>query len=317
MLTVVIPTHNRNSLLRRTLDSLAECERPTDYARTIVIENGGRHGAEQVCRDAADWLNVNYRYHEQGNKSAALNSVLPDVDDDLLVFFDDDVRLHPDVLTAYVKAAARYDNAFFGGPVDVDYEVPPLEWVKLPPSAKGWSMPDGTTAIERPDFLGFNWAAHAADLRHHGEFNPAVGPGGTTGGRGQETDAQQRLIDAGVSARYVPNAMVWHFVPADRCSPKWSLRRAYQHGVSWGLSQFEPAVTLFGYPRWTIPEVLRRLGRALLYSFVKSRRERYLAWHEYYKWRGFMDGRRLGLSSPHPPCADAVISNGQTQGSHK
>jgi GT2 family glycosyltransferase len=86
-------------------------------------------------------------------------------------------------------------------------------------------------------FLGFNWAAFAEDLHAVGGFDYRKGPGSPTKSVGQETDMQERLLQAGRHGRYVPGAMVWHYVPRSRCSPDWALERAYRIGVQWGLTR--------------------------------------------------------------------------------
>lgn len=231
---IVIPTHGRPDLLKRTLDSLAECRIPDSLVRTVVIENGGTPNAEQVVVGAAAKLKASYRFTPQGNKSAALNLVLPDIEDGLVVFFDDDIRLAPHVLEAYVSAASRFgEGHFFGGPFGVDYEQEPPQWLKryLTPCALGWEPePDnwvrkkGTT-----DFVGFNWAVFASDLAQAGPFNPDVGPSCVA--TGQESDMQIRLRAKGIKPQYVEAAKVWHYVPASRCSPEWTIARAYRSGA--------------------------------------------------------------------------------------
>ena len=57
---VNIATSGRPELLRRTLESLKECEEPVGYRETVVVENGPRGGAEAVVRAARSWLNVRY-----------------------------------------------------------------------------------------------------------------------------------------------------------------------------------------------------------------------------------------------------------------
>ena len=74
------------------------------------------------------------------------------------------------------------------------------------------------TDFDRPDFLGFNWAASASDLIRMGGFNEERGPG--TVSRGQETDMQERMLKDGMRGRYLPDALVWHYVPRARCSPE-------------------------------------------------------------------------------------------------
>lgn len=165
---VVIATADRQDLLRRTLESLATCRKPDSYRGTIVVENGPKGGAEEVVGEYESPLGAEYMYVSVGNKSLALNAVLEHVDDCLMVFADDDVRLHPDTLCAYAEAAQSDPcDRFYGGPTGVDYELAPPNWILeyLPPSAKGWRAEPGTTLTTEPDFLGFNWAAFARDLR--------------------------------------------------------------------------------------------------------------------------------------------------------
>jgi len=227
-LYILIPTHGRPDLLRRTLDSLAMCRIPKCLAQTIVIENGGQNGAEAVTADASTRLNISYRYTAKGNKSHALNVILPELNDGLVVFFDDDVRLHANVLEAYADAAQRIgEGHFFGGPFGVDYETEPPSWLKkyLTPCALGWEPTSGNRQLDDiTTFLGFNWAAFTRDLKETGGFNEDLGPG--LSASGQESDMQVRLRTAGVIPEYLPDAKVWHYVPAKRCSPEWLLERA-------------------------------------------------------------------------------------------
>lgn len=66
-----------------------------------------------------------------------------------------------------------------------------------------------------------------------GGFNERRGPG--TGVRGQEYDMQERLLAAGVVGRYLPDALVWHYVPRERCSPEWALARTLPTAAQVGL----------------------------------------------------------------------------------
>lgn len=173
---------------------------------------------------------------ERANKSYALNEALEVVKDGLVVFFDDDVRLSPAVLKAYAEAADdKPRRAFFGGPIGVDYEVRPPEWLIpfFPPSARGNADASGRLEL----YLGFNWAAYADELRAIGGFNPAFGPGSPTKSTGQEGEMHLRLLDAGFEQRDVPEALVWHYVPRESSSPGWVFRRMYRHGKMAGRLQ--------------------------------------------------------------------------------
>ncbi|MFQ5804383.1 MAG: glycosyltransferase family A protein, partial [Candidatus Methylomirabilales bacterium] len=200
-LTTVIASSGRPELLRRTLESLAACRKPAIYRATIIVENGGKAGAEDVVRGSDACLNARYLYERRANKCHALNVALEHVAGGLIFFTDDDVRIHPDTLCAYADAAASADGGqFFGGPIGVDYDVEPPEWLRpyLPPSARGLQLENALQPIETPVFLGFNWAAFVNDLREAGGFDASLGPGATTGSSvGDETEMQARLLTNG------------------------------------------------------------------------------------------------------------------------
>lgn len=233
-LIVAIATSGRPVLLERTLDSLSRCHRPSSYAGTVVVENGASACAESIARsyDAA-YLHVSRR-----NKSHALNRLLDQVGDVLIYFSDDDVRFDVGALNAIAAAAGGTTaGEFFGGSVRVDFEREPPQWLRhlLPPSARGFEVADAVAWERWPFFLGCNWAAFAADIREAGCFDVQFGPGSPKAAVGQERAMQERLRQMGVRARRVPEAIVWHWVPVERCSPQWIVRRRYRNGVNAGL----------------------------------------------------------------------------------
>lgn len=235
-MTILIATAGaRPDLLRRTLESLAACDAPRNLQRTVIIENG----PTPRCAKIVETFGATYLHEPVGNKSAALNIAMRDITDGLVFFSDDDVTLAPRTLTGYERAAAEQgDGYYFGGPVEPDYlGEPPPPWLVrfLPASARGWRAPRGGVIDGVSPFLGFNWAAWARDIHAAGGFDPSRGPGAASGATGQESDMQRRLTARGLKPFYVPEALVHHAVPPQRCSPRWMLRRAYRTGVSGGI----------------------------------------------------------------------------------
>ena len=234
------------------------CEPPADRSvLVIVIENGGRYGAQALCSATAGKLGKpEYRFVETPNKSAALNAILPELSGHLVVFLDDDVRVDPNLLVEYAAAAGkRTEGEFYGGGLLIDYEQAPPEWLKkyLPKSATGWhpSIED-YAPLGKMHFFGANWAAFSFDLLRLGGFNAQFGPGSKMGATGQETQMQKDLVGVGVRPRYVPEAVVWHYVPKSRCSPEWAIDRARRMGVRSGhvRAGSHNDLTLLGIPRW-------------------------------------------------------------------
>jgi GT2 family glycosyltransferase len=290
---VVLATREREDLLARTLASLAQCRRPEGFRGTLVVENGLRGGTERVVRKAAATLEARYLFVSASNKSRALNAAMAQIDEGLVVFLDDDVRVLPDLLEVYAAAARRAGpGQFFGGPVAPDYEEAPPDWLIefLPLSARGWRPDDPSQATTRPFFLGFNWAAFAGDLRRIGGFSERFGPG-TDAGVGDEADIQRRLVTAGLKAMCVPQALVYHWVPRDRCSPEWALERAYRNGIRSGLLKQEAAAgpTIAGYPLVLIKRIVESWVRSQM-PRNGQRSERFAAELKYQRQRGVLRG---------------------------
>ncbi|RIK73453.1 MAG: hypothetical protein DCC67_17885 [Planctomycetota bacterium] len=291
---IVIPTCGRSELLRTTLQTLGECRQPSSPVRTVVAENGPRAGAEEAVRGAAAWLHAEYQHSETPNKSASLNLAIAGAGEELMVFFDDDVRIASSTLVAYQQAAERHPaGVFFGGSMGVDYEEAPPEWVKqtLPPSALGVMLDSAAEARKAP-FLGCNWAAYASDLRRCGGFNVNVGPGAISGATGQETEMQVRLSLAGLRPKVVPDAMVWHYVPKARCSPQWSLARSYKNGMSTGLTRKHDGMQFFGCPTWLVRKYVGQIIALYLNPMTYSRHRRFKAKCDLQYMRGQMAGLR-------------------------
>jgi Glycosyltransferase like family 2 len=293
---VNIATAGRPDLLKWTLHSLGKCALPPGYRETVVVENGSRAGAEDIVRDGPAWLHLRYMHEPQGNKSAALNRALATFGNSLIFFTDDDVRFDPRILRAYSDAARKAGpGKFFGGPTDVDYETPPPNWLRqyLPKSARGWRWKWDPDCVNVPEFLGFNWAAFASDIRAVGGFNPNRGPGSPSGSTGQESDMQHRLLDHGLHGVYVPLARVWHFVPADRCSPNWAIDRNFRHGVEEGSRAATESTGTLGLPPWyIINHYLKGVVRELMWSASPSPELRFRAKHRRSYDRGLLHGFR-------------------------
>lgn len=313
-LTIVIPTHDRVDLLRRTVASLGRCRVPDAPLRTVIIENGGKFGADDVVREAPDWLCAEYVYRQEGNKSAALNDVLQSIVSGLVVFFDDDIRLCECVLTRYAESAQRQrTRRFFAGPMEVDYETPPPDWLRdyLPGSALGWTW-ETETLIDKPVAMGCNWAAFAADLKRVGGFDQDRGPGATSDSVGQERAMQELLIADGIHGTFLAEAIVWHYVPLTRCSTKWVLHRKFRIGVSFGMLDTSKGRETFGISHWMLRACFEHYIRAMWNRALGRSDEAFARMVSYYTRCGRIKGRRLALKRQR---SALTVNSGKRQSS--
>src|SRR5690625_6661368 len=114
--------------------------------------------------------------------------------DELIIFFDDDVRFDPGVIIAYNAAAKNNPrNCFFGGPVSVDQEAPPPSWLSpmLPRSARGMEL---DSEKQGNDYLGFNWAAYVHNLKDVDLFVSKFSHGSPTKATGLKAESLHNLF---------------------------------------------------------------------------------------------------------------------------
>lgn len=227
-------------MLRRMLDSIVAADYPAELNEIIVVENGS-HLSEELVGSYAEALPISYQHHIVGNKSKALNTALaPLPKDALIVFFDDDIRIDQHVIQRFVELAGKFGPGhFFGGGLRADYEVQPPASILpyLPRSARDYDLAENIDHKKLPgyyEFLGPNWACFKSDLDTAGGFSPDFGPGSKSGARGQETDAQYRMVQNGCVAVAVGNAKVDHWVPQKFISEDWVVERIFLSSIHLG-----------------------------------------------------------------------------------
>lgn len=261
----LIATHGRPTLLRRTLESIDACEGVDVPFEIVVVENGGRHGAEELCGALRLGHPLRYLYVDEPGKSNALNVAIASLDADLIVFFDDDVRVDRCAVRAFAEAAARHGpGSFFGGPVEVDYEEPPPRWLHryLPGTVVGWTLGSAERIIDTPDFIGTNWAAFRADLLAAGGFAAHLGPNARFRTIGQETEMQKRLLARGARGVFVPRGAATHWVPRERCTLEWALDRWARTHMSRAMENPRRGdLSVAGVPLWLIKQTAGSAAR--------------------------------------------------------
>jgi GT2 family glycosyltransferase len=310
-LYVVIAACGQPALLARTLQSLTACDKPSNYAGALVVENGPPAGLEQIVRQFPAEQQIRYLYSQPANKSLALNRALAALGDALVVFTDDDVRFSQQTLLAYAAGSAgRSAGEFYGGPIVPDYETaPPARWLVplLPRSAGGWALDVGPkTPIAEAEFIGPNWAAFARDVLAVGGFDTRLGPGSHMVAPGEDTEIQVRLLAHRVRGFYLPDAAMHHLVRAANVLPEFAFLRAERNGICWGISQaqqrgFFPRRYFKALGQW-LNDRWRISRWRISGDEINGIRATWLA----ARWRGRWRGVRLGWNWQPIPCSPVL-----------
>lgn len=272
-INMLITTHNRCSILKRTLISFLNVDFPESFGSLYVIENGGYFGVKKLVESFAS-DRIRYRYHEIGNKSESLNRYINEFSDDtFLLFCDDDVRFEKDFLLTYSSCLKEYhwnDKCYFGGAFGVDYEKKPSELYRryLPESAKGVSedyfLQSGTSW-----FPGINWGCFKSVFPVVGGFNHQLGPGSARRARGQESEFQERLYKNGYEPILVKKSFLYHYVPRTCSSFYWLIKRTYFSGVGDGIISIDRTINYYLGKFWST--LLRFLYLLVIVLFCRRK----------------------------------------------
>lgn len=239
MISIIIATRDRASLLRDTLDALARQRDPGTDVEVMIVDNASVDATREVVAEAAATLRwpVHYLHEPQAGKSHALNSALRRVRGDLLVFTDDDVLPDPGWLAAYAGVMGRTGADYAVGRILPLWEAPPPAWMS--PALYGvLAVPDGGTERLRiadgmnheimP--LGANMAVRRHVVDRIGGWDTGLGKLQGTLRTGEDHEFALRMASAGFVGIYEPTAAVQHRVPGERLQLSYFRRWFYDNG---------------------------------------------------------------------------------------
>jgi GT2 family glycosyltransferase len=251
--SIVVPTCGRPDAVERCLRSVLACEYRN--AEIIVVENRPATGATRAMLASrfAHVPGVAYVEERRSGASLARNAGLAAAQGEIVAFLDDDVVVDPAWLHHCLQALDAADDVacVTGLILPLALESPGQVLVEQFASfGKGFSrrvyrLPEA--ASRDPLFpytagsigSGANTVVLAGAARELGGFDPALGPGTPAVGA-EDLDLFVRLLRAGHSIAYEPNAIVRHEHPRGM---RRLGRRAYRYGVGMGALLGKQLVT--------------------------------------------------------------------------
>ncbi|WP_158412318.1 glycosyltransferase family 2 protein [Ilumatobacter nonamiensis] len=232
-ITAVVCTRHRTDDLRRCLRSVLWQDGVV--ADVLIIDDADpdrRQQTVELCDEIAggDRRNVRIVTKDEPGLTASRNLALDLVDTDLIVFFDDDVVLHPSYMRSIVEAFWS-DAALVGagGSIDDDhdYELPVLRGLLLLPGRttgrvyrSGWSSQSPRGSDRRVEHLiGCNMAYRMSVVRGR-RFNDAFAGYAL----GEDLEFSHALHLDGHALRSVGDARLWHLTALPRHDKAWGYR---------------------------------------------------------------------------------------------
>ncbi len=233
-ISVIVPTYNRSTMLRATVESLLAQSYPADRLELILVDNNSTDDTKAVIDDLEQrhagitGLSERRRGAHFARNSGALASR-----GQILYFTDDDMLARVDMLLRIIDGFVGEANVgSVTGRVLPRWETEPPLWILEHCRNSLLSLNDlGDNLIVADDDPGV-FSCHQAVLRDAfmsaGGFNPDTNAGEFTGDN--ETGLNIKLKKLGFRFAYVPGAVTEHIIPASRMTQRYLNSRLADQG---------------------------------------------------------------------------------------
>ena len=239
-LSLVIATYNRAEQLMVTLGSVATQSAAPEMWECIVVDNNSKDDTHQRVEAFAkehDKLNIRYVFEQNQGLSHARNAGIAASSGDIVAFIDDDERIVEEFITAYVELFDTHADAMAaGGKIIAEYPTGRPRWMSRyteQPIAN--PMDFGTNIRLFPAGRipgGGNMAMRRSLFDSVGVFNTALGRTGKRLLGGEESDLFERIARSGYKVYYVPRAVMYHIIPAEKLTRDYFTRLSRNTGIS-------------------------------------------------------------------------------------
>lgn len=248
--SIVICSYNRHKLLTKAIESALRQTFGRDMYDVIVVDNSSDVAAALSARERylSQAPRLQYLVEDTPGLSRARNVALHCSKAEYIAFLDDDAIAHDNWLEQidHVLNTSGGNIGVVGGRVRPIWESPPPKWL-LPgsvdpsevnnhefPMVGNFSVVNWGGDVREPKagewLAGANIVFHREALIAAGGFDQNLGRQGNGHSllSNEEGNAIGKLKNDGWQVRYAPEAIVDHFVPDERVTQGWLVRR-----ISW------------------------------------------------------------------------------------
>ncbi len=245
-LTIAVPTHNRAALLGETLASLAAQRLPEGFEpECIVVDNNSSDRTPAVVEEAAARAPFAMRrvFEPRPGSSFARNRAVDEAGGDFILFIDDDAVADSSWAARMLAAIERRRLDAACGMVLPRWEAAPPRWLG-PSLYVRFAVHDQHAIAAAPpaaaevlrNYFSANVGFRRECFTRFGRFREDLGVVGGNPISGEDTELFSRIIARGGAMGFVPEARVFHLVPAARMNRKYLLRKAFAFGVGTALA---------------------------------------------------------------------------------
>lgn len=267
-LDVVIPTYNRSQLLRKTLRSLLDARVPPGLdVRITVVDNNSKDDTRELvlAEQAKAKLPISYVFEKAQGRSHALNAGVKATTGTHVGFIDDDEEVDSSWYETIRDVFAEHDLDFIGGPYVPRFESAIPAWLPREYNSVIGVVDGGTkrVAFDR-NYPGILMGGNAVFVRRIlekvGSYSTSLGRSGNRLLSCEDEEMYERLLAAGARGMYVPELIIYHFVPTERLTKRYHRAWCFWQSVSSAvLDRIRPQPTAYvlGVPRYFYGRALR------------------------------------------------------------
>lgn len=266
-LDVVVPTFNRSKLLSRSLHSLMTAPVPPEMSVSIVVvDNNSTDDTREVVEHYARQSDrpLQYVLEKTQGSSSARNAGIRASTGDIVGMIDDDEEIDKNWFSRIHSAFQDPTLDFIGGPYLPRWECPPPEWLPRDyPAIVGWIESSPTAREYGSGFpamlMGGNAVIRRTMLERVGLFATHLGRSATGLATGEDEDMYWRLMAANARGLYLPDLIIYHFIPKQRLTKRYHRRWCFWWGASMAARDRvtpQQIPYLLGVPRWMFASAL-------------------------------------------------------------
>lgn len=287
LISVVVCTYNRLSLLRRCLDSLENQSIQDKFYEVLIIDNNPTDKIKGLVRHFTE-KNRNFRLAKERKQglSFARNKGFQEARGNFVAYIDDDAIANRD----WVREIFNFINKkpgvkVFGGPYYPYFLREKPNW--FPESWGKFSLGDEVKKVDVPreSLSGSNIIFSRSLLRKVGGFKTDLGMRGDKVAYGEETRLLIEISKMGYDIYYVPSIKVEHLVSEKKFSLSWMFKNHYVIGRKWAKThdkKYEARVLIKHFFR-----SIRNIFKVLLLSEIKPFKKRlYYAFKDFFSQVG-------------------------------
>lgn len=282
-LSIIIPTRNRDTLLRNTLESICKQTFPKTDFEVIINDNGSTDDTKAVVESFASKIpNLIYHYDAKPGLHVGRHNGYKLSRSEILVYADDDIEAFPTWLEGIYESFSDPNVMLVGGKDLPKYEqTPPFwveeQWYKINDIGHVYgalSLIDlGNEIIPISPFYvyGCNYSIRKKIIKEAGGFHPDGVPFSMIEYRGDgEFYINKYIYERGYKVIYNPKASVYHIVTKDRMTIDYLKRRAFRAGVEKSYADKR-----YSSLRRTISQILQRAITICLNIFSGEEKSEY------------------------------------------